>query len=152
MRIRVLCEGKTKDEHLRALQEDYAARIRHFARLDIEPLLPAKVSRPRDGTAQVERWLLEKTVTSRRVVLDERGQEWSSAAFARWMEANGVEGAREVAFLIGGPDGFSQPFRKRADAVLALSRMTLTRDWARTLLLEQIYRSFTIQRGYPYAR
>lgn len=152
MRIRLLCDGKTKDEHLRALQEDYAARIRHFARLEIEQLRPAKGSRQRDGTAAMEQWLLEKTGASRRVALDERGQEWSSAAFARWLESSGVEGAREVAFLIGGPDGFSEAFRKSADAVVALSRMTLTRDWARTLLLEQIYRSFTILKGHPYAR
>lgn len=152
MRIRVLCDGKTKDEHLRALQEDYAARIRHFARLEIEQTRPPKDSRPRDGMFPVERWLLEKTAACRRVVLDERGREWSSNEFARWLEANGVEGTREVAFLIGGPDGFSDAFRHRADTVLALSRMTLTRDWARTLLLEQIYRGFTIQKGYPYAR
>lgn len=152
MRIRVLCDGKTKDEHLRALQQDYAARIRHFARLDIEQLRNPKGSGSRDGMATVESWLLEKTAASRRVVLDERGKEWSSAAFARWLEMNGIEGVREVAFLIGGPDGFSEAFRNRADTVLALSRMTLTRDWARTLLLEQIYRAFAVQKGHPYAR
>lgn len=152
MRIRVLCDGKTKDEHLRALQEDYAARIRHFARLDIEQLRNPKGSGSRDGMATVESWLLEKTAASRRVVLDERGKEWSSATFARWLEMNGIEGVREVAFLIGGPDGFSEAFRNRADTVLALSRMTLTRDWARTLLLEQIYRAFAVQKGHPYAR
>lgn len=152
MRIRVLCDGKTKDEHLRALQQDYAARIRHFARLDIEQLRNPKGYRPRDGMAPAESWLLEKTAASRRVVLDDRGKEWSSNAFARWLEMNGVEGAREVAFLIGGPDGFSEAFRDRADTVLALSRMTLTRDWARTLLLEQIYRAYAIQKGHPYAR
>jgi 23S rRNA (pseudouridine1915-N3)-methyltransferase len=84
--------------------------------------------------------------------LDERGEEWTSAEFARWMSACAVKGIRELAFLIGGPEGFSEAFREEADVLLALSRMTLTRDWARTLLLEQIYRSFTIQHGYPYPR
>jgi len=57
-----------------------------------------------------------------------------------------------LAFLVGGADGFSSEFRNQADALLSLSRMTLTRDWARTLLLEQIYRGFTILRGFPYPR
>jgi 23S rRNA (pseudouridine1915-N3)-methyltransferase len=57
-----------------------------------------------------------------------------------------------LAFLVGGPEGFSSSFRRQADLLLALSPMTLTRDWARTLLLEQIYRGFTILRGYPYPR
>ena len=63
-----------------------------------------------------------------------------------------MHGTREVAFLVGGPDGLSAAFRERADLLLSLSRLTLTSDWARTLLLEQIYRGFTILRGFPYPR
>jgi len=84
--------------------------------------------------------------------LDERGREWSSAEFAEWLGQQALRGTRELVFLIGGPEGFSAAFRKEADVLLALSRMTLTHDWARALLLEQIYRGFTILRGYPYPR
>jgi 23S rRNA (pseudouridine1915-N3)-methyltransferase len=85
-------------------------------------------------------------------VLDERGRERTSEEFAEWLGREALRGTRELAFLIGGPDGFSAAFRQQADILLALSRMTLTRDWARTLLLEQIYRGFTILRGFPYPR
>lgn len=151
MRLRIICEGKTKDEHLRALQADYAARIGHFASLEMEEVHPAG-RRAKNPLTAAERRMMEKTGSGKRIVLDPRGREWTSIEFARWMEASAVEGAREMVFLVGGSDGFSQAFREQADLLLSLSRMTLTRDWARTLLLEQIYRSFTIERGYPYAR
>jgi 23S rRNA (pseudouridine1915-N3)-methyltransferase len=53
---------------------------------------------------------------------------------------------------VGGDKGFAPAIREQADLLLGLSRMTLTHDWACTLLLEQIYRGFTILRGYPYAK
>ncbi|MGH9377565.1 MAG: 23S rRNA (pseudouridine(1915)-N(3))-methyltransferase RlmH [Terriglobia bacterium] len=151
MRLRIICEGKTKDEHLRALQADYAARIGHFTSLQMEEIRVSGGGREKVQLTSAERRMLEKTKDSRRIVLDPRGQDWTSAELARWMAHNAAEGTREMVFLVGGPDGFSQAFRKRADVMLSLSRMTLTRDWARTLLLEQIYRGFTIERGYPYS-
>ncbi len=96
--------------------------------------------------------MLGKLSGSCKVLLDPRGREWTSGEFAEWLGQQAVRGTRELAFLVGGPDGFSAAFRERADLLLSLSRLTLTRDWARTLLLEQIYRGFTILRGYPYSR
>ena len=154
MRIRILWEGKTKDPHLRALQADLAGRIEHFTGLTVEEIPPVRAAgrRTKVGLSPGERNLLEKTRGSTRDFLDERGREWTSAEFAEWLGQQALRGPREVVFLIGGPDGFSAAFRKEADVLLALSRMTLTHDWARSLLLEQIYRGFTILRGYPYPR
>jgi 23S rRNA (pseudouridine1915-N3)-methyltransferase len=154
MRIRILFEGKTKDPHLRAMQENFAGRIEHFTSLSLEEL-PARrgASHARKaGLTSAERALLEKLRGARKVLLDERGRERTSQEFAEWLGQEALQGSRELAFLIGGPDGFSAAFREEADVLLALSRMTLTRDWARTLLLEQIYRGFTILRGFPYPR
>jgi 23S rRNA (pseudouridine1915-N3)-methyltransferase len=154
MRIRILWEGKTKDAHLRALQADLIGRIEHFTGLTVEGIPSARKAGQRNkiGLSASERNLLEKTRGCVRVFLDERGREWTSAEFAEWLGQQALRGARELVFLVGGPDGFSAAFRKEADVLLALSRMTLTHDWARTLLLEQIYRGFTILRGYPYPR
>jgi len=154
MRIRVLCEGRTKDPNLRAIQQDLAGRIEHFIPFTLEEL-PARhgASHPRkEGLASAERVLLEKLRGATKVLLDERGRERTSREFATWLEQEALRGSRELAFLIGGPDGFSVAFREEADILLSLSRMTLTRDWARTLLLEQIYRGFTMLRGFPYPR
>ncbi len=154
MRIRIIWEGKTKEAHLHALQEDYRARIGRFNELVVETVPPVRdpARRRQAELSPAEKRLLEKLQGSTKVFLDERGREWSSEEFAEWLGQQALRGTRELAFLVGGPDGFSSTFRKQADVLLSLSRMTLTRDWARTLLLEQIYRGFTILRGYPYPR
>lgn len=154
MRIRVLWQGKTKNTHLRALAGDYVARIKRFNELVIEELAGSRASH-RTGPGQIsapEKRLLAKLGASTRVVLDPRGREWTSGEFAEWLGQQALRGTRELAFLVGGPEGFSEAFRKGAHLLLSLSPMTLTSDWARVLLLEQIYRAFTILRGYPYSR
>lgn len=154
MRIRIICEGKTKDPHLRALAGDYERRIARFVDISIEEIRPLRGTREQNVrvvSAEEKRWL-EKLHDSKKVMLDERGREMSSEELAQWLGEQALLGTREVAFLVGGPDGFSDIFRREANQLLALSRMTLTHDWARVLLLEQIYRGFTILRGYPYPR
>jgi len=151
MRIRLIGEGKTKGLQLRA-------RIERFTDMIVEEVPPdrAATGSSRGGSGEkvssAERRLLEKVSGSYKVFLDAGGREWTSEEFARWLGGQALRGTRELAFLVGGPQGFSAAFKKQADLLLALSRMTLTRDWARALLLEQIYRGFTILRGYPYAK
>ncbi|MCL5006063.1 MAG: 23S rRNA (pseudouridine(1915)-N(3))-methyltransferase RlmH [Acidobacteria bacterium] len=153
MRIRALWEGKTKDPRLCALINDYAARIAKFGDFVIEEI-PETKKRDRNNFKKLsaaEARMLEKLRQSTKVFLDPQGCEWTSQEFALWLGQQGVRGTRELAFVVGGPDGFSSAFRAEADLLLSVSRMTLTHDWARALLLEQIYRGFTILRGFPYA-
>jgi 23S rRNA (pseudouridine1915-N3)-methyltransferase len=154
MRIRILWEGKTKDLHLRSIQQDLAGRIEHFIPLSMEEFSALRGAQQAHQAAltSAERRLLEKLEGATKILLDERGRERTSKEFADWLGQQALHGSRDMAFLIGGPDGFSEAFRAEADMVMSLSRMTLTRDWARSLLLEQIYRAFTILRGFPYAR
>jgi 23S rRNA (pseudouridine1915-N3)-methyltransferase len=160
VRIRIIREGKPKDAHLRALQSDYVARIEHFVRIRIEDSAgiagPAKTPRAsaavRNGLTPAGERLLASLEESYKVVLDPCGPEWSSGQFAKWLGERSLAGTRELVFLVGGDRGFPAAVRERSDLVLGLSRMTLTHDWACTLLLEQIYRAFTMLRGYPYAR
>jgi len=155
MRIRVIWEGKTKDAHLRALQANYEARIARFGELVIEELAPL---RRRDGgkASSSERRLLDRLKERARegytVLLDGRGREWTSQEFGEWLGQRALHGTRELVFIVGGPEGFCSALKEQADLLLSLSRLTLTHDWARTLLLEQIYRGFTMLRGYPYPR
>ena len=160
MRIRVISKGKTRDANLRGLQADYAKRIAHFTEFVVEEIPEARsgsVLEGRKRTAEsslspAERRLLKKLSGAYKVFLDSRGRQWSSSEFAEWLGQQAVRGTSDLAFLVGGTEGFSHTFRSEADLLLSLSTLTLTRDWARTLLLEQIYRAFTILRGYPYAR
>jgi 23S rRNA (pseudouridine1915-N3)-methyltransferase len=158
MRIRLISEGRIKNPQLRTLQEDYLARLKHFTDLSIEEAHRARgtrrtqVSRRDERLTPSERRLSDKVADSYTVLLDAAGRHLTSAEFAAWLDERSSRGTRELAFLVGSPEGFSTAFKARADLCLALSRMTLTRDWALVLLLEQIYRGFTILRGYPYAK
>lgn len=154
MRIRVFWEGKTKDPHLRALVADYTQRIAKFTEITIEELPEARKSRSQSAKkpSPVEARMLEKTARSTRVFLDPEGAEWTSKEFALWLGDQGVHGTREIAFVVGAADGFSPSFRAHANVLVSLSRMTLTHEWTRAMLLEQIYRAFSILRGFPYAR
>lgn len=154
MRIRVFWEGKTKEPNLRALINDYAARIAKFGDFAIEEIPEVKKGGGKNARklSAAEARMLAKLKDSIKVFLDPQGGEWTSQELALWLGKQGVRGTREIAFVVGGADGFSSAFREEADLRLSLSRMTLTHDWARALLLEQIYRGFTILRGFPYAR
>lgn len=152
MRIRILWEGKTKNPHLRGLEKDYADRIAKFNSLAIEEITPVRKKDKSAALSSGERKLLEKLHGSVKVFLDPRGRDWTSQEFAEWIGKQAVRGTRELAFLVGDTEGFSAAFCDEADLLLSLSRMTLTHEWARSLLLEQIYRAFTILRGFPYAR
>ncbi len=139
---------------MRALAEDYAERIAKFGDFAVEEIPEAKrrVRRDSKKLSAAEARMLERLRDSTKIFVDPQGSEWTSQEFALWLGKQGVRGTRELAFVVGGPDGFSSAFREEADLRLSLSRMTLTHEWARVLLLEQIYRGFTILRGFPYAR
>jgi 23S rRNA (pseudouridine1915-N3)-methyltransferase len=152
MRIRVLWEGKTKNPDLRSLVGDYVERISKFNNIVIEQISPVRKRGESAPLSAGERRLLEKLRGSVKVFLDPRGHEWTSEEFAAWIAKQAVRGTRELSFLAGDTEGFSAAFRGEADLLLSLSRMTLTHEWARALLLEQVYRAFTILRGFPYPR
>ena len=153
MRVRIFWEAKNKNEHLRALEADYGKRISRFVDWSVEEFRPARDSRgARGALSTAEQKLLARLEGSYKVFLDAQGREWTSEEFAEWLGQRALGGTRELAFVVGGPDGFSAPFREHADLLLSLSRMTFNHDLARVLMLEQIYRAFTILRGYPYPR
>jgi len=85
------------------------------------------------------------------IALDERGDVWDSATFARHFQSF-ADVSRDLVFVIGGADGHSDTVRREAETVLSLSRMTLPRLLARVVLCEQIYRAVTLCVGHPYHR
>ena len=87
----------------------------------------------------------------RRVALDERGREFTTAQFARWLDRQRQEG-RDTAFLIGSADGLAPGTIKGAELTLRLSGLTLPHGLARVLLAEQLYRAVSILHNHPYHR
>jgi len=85
-----------------------------------------------------------------KVLLDSRGRQMSSEAFAQWLGHHRDNGAQQIVFAIGPADGWSEDARKRATLLLSLGSFTLAHALARLVLAEQLYRAFTILTGHPY--
>lgn len=97
-------------------------------------------------------WLdrLEGRTPALAVLLDSRGRQMTSEAFAAWLGARRDEGAQQIVFAIGPASGWSDPARQRAQLLLSLGPMTLAHALARLVMAEQLYRAFTILSGHPY--
>jgi 23S rRNA (pseudouridine1915-N3)-methyltransferase len=152
MRVRVIWPGKTKDARLKSLIDDYSDRLSHFARFEVAELREEsrsdKAGIDRE-TSRISDALRPGAVT---VVLDPAGDEWTSHQLADQIRRWEGKGIKEVAFVVGGPRGLSEELGLRADKKWSLSRLTLTHEMARVLLLEQLYRAYTIVHNLPYQK
>jgi 23S rRNA (pseudouridine1915-N3)-methyltransferase len=152
MRLRIIWIGKTRDARLRALIDDYAERLGHFARCEVTELRELgrtdKAGIDKE-TKRISDGLRSGSLT---VLLDPDGVEWTSQQLAAQVRGWEGSGIKEVAFVIGGPNGVGDDFKARVDKRWSLSRLTLTHEMARVLLLEQLYRAYTIIHGLPYQK
>lgn len=157
MKIILPLLGKTKEQYLAAGIDDYAGRLKRYALLEM-PVLKEKKNAAKEDKTRLQheegQILLSSVPQSggavRVVALDPAGQQLSSEELAellcRWED----HGVREIAFLIGGPTGLAAELVKKADYMLSLSRMTFTHELARLLVLEQLYRAYSIKAGSGY--
>jgi 23S rRNA (pseudouridine1915-N3)-methyltransferase len=142
MKIKVAWIGKTKECAIQALTEDYVKRISRYAEVAGVALKDeAAVLALARGERQKERHRL--------VLLDSRGKQLSSEELAEFLGREQVQ-ALPLLFAIGGANGFSEEARRQAGFVLSLGRMTLPHELARVVLVEQLYRAFTILKNHPY--
>ena len=86
------------------------------------------------------------------ILLDGRGRQFTSEEFAGLLRDQQDRGTQNLCFAVGPTDGFSDQARTSADLILSFGKMTLSHELARVVLLEQIYRAFTILKGHPYHR
>jgi|SRR5918911_1161750 23S rRNA (pseudouridine1915-N3)-methyltransferase len=153
MRLRFIWVGKTKNEHVRALVDEYLNRLSRFVRCEIREVEAVAARAPGTGIEEegrrIKGALHQEALT---VLLDVEGREWSSAELAARVERWQVDGTKEVAFIIGGQDGVSTEVASGANLRWSLSRLTLTHEMARILMLEQLYRAYTIIHGWPYQK
>lgn len=144
MKIKVVWIGKTKQAPIGALTEEYLRRILRYAAVEgiayrDEADLLAKL----DGKEK-------RNGKSTLVLIDPCGKEFSSEQFARFLGDYQDRNPLPLVFAIGGADGFSKETRLTAQSMISLGKITLPHELARVVLLEQIYRAFTILKGHPY--
>lgn len=141
MKLKVGWIGKTKEPAIQSLTDEYLKRLSHYSAegvaLKDEPALIrlcAQHARPRHTL----------------VLLDSRGKQLSSEELAQFLEDHQDRNPLPLLFAVGPPDGFTDAARQSASFVLSLGKMTLAHELARVVLLEQLYRAFTILKGHPY--
>ncbi len=153
MRILLLTMGKTDIRWVAEGLEMYASRLVHYVPFSIKELPELKGAgslRPeqikqKEGEALLKAIKPADTV----ILLDERGEEFTSKQFAERM-GKYLQAGKDVVFVVGGAYGFSPSMYERAQAKLSLSKMTCSHQLVRTVFAEQLYRAFTILKGEPY--
>jgi 23S rRNA (pseudouridine1915-N3)-methyltransferase len=128
---------------LDAAVTEYLERCSGYARCATETL--------RSEAALLERAMKQKG-RAVLVLLDSRGRQMASEAFAAWLGAQREAGVQEIVFAIGPADGWTEAARKQAGMMLSLGQMTMAHGLARVVMAEQIYRAVTILTGHPYHR
>jgi 23S rRNA (pseudouridine1915-N3)-methyltransferase len=144
VKIKIAWIGKTKEPAIQSLTEKYMQWLSRYADAesvvlkDEEALLglAGKSARPQNKHTLV--------------LLDERGKQFSSEDLAQFLRDYQVRNPLPLLFAVGPANGFSEETRKTSTLVLSLGKMTLAHELARVVLLEQLYRAFTILKGHPY--
>jgi 23S rRNA (pseudouridine1915-N3)-methyltransferase len=146
VKIKIAWIGKTKEPAIQALTDEYLKRISRYTQADGHEL--------RDEAALLQLCGIGKSKSgsarSTLALLDSRGKQFSSEEFAHFVRDYQDRNPLPLVFAIGAADGFSDTVREAARYTISLGKMTLAHELARVVLLEQVYRAFTILKGHPY--
>ncbi len=142
MKIKILTVGRPKSSFIRVGFADYLARLQKFR--------PLEVKHFKDSSKDLE--ILKFIKNDFLVILDEKGQEFSSQSLAKFLNKQEIFGHKNISFFIGGPDGHSPTIKERANFSWSLSKLTLPHELALLVLTEALYRAYTINQNLPYHR
>ena len=142
MKLKVARIGKTKEPAIQALTDEYLKRLSRYA--DAEGITL------KDEAAVLKLCARDARPRHTLVLLDEQGRQLSSEELAKFLGGYQDRNPLPLLFAVGAADGFTDQARQAAALVLSLGRMTLAHELARVVLLEQLYRAFTILKGHPY--
>jgi 23S rRNA (pseudouridine1915-N3)-methyltransferase len=143
VKLQIAWIGKTKEAAFRALTDEYLKRVSRYLQAESHEMAneDALLAMASDTTGRTRPVL---------ILLDARGRQFTSEEFAELLRDQQDRGTQNLFFGVGPADGFSDKARHSADLILSFGKMTLAHELARVVLLEQIYRAFTILRGHPY--
>ncbi len=142
MKLKVAWIGKTKEPAIQSLTDEYLKRLSRYAEAEGITL--------KDEAAVLKLCARDARPRHTLVLLDEQGRQLSSEELAKFLGGYQDRNPLPLLFAVGAADGFTDPARQAATLVLSLGRMTLAHELARVVLLEQLYRAFTILKGHPY--
>src|SRR3954467_3363685 len=143
MKLRIAWVGKTKESAITALTVEYMRRIGGYCTTEAMEV----------GSEEALLKNIDKLAARTRpvlVILDQRGRQFTSEEFSTFLSDQQDRGTQQLIFAVGPADGFTAAARHAADLTLSFGKMTLAHELARVVLLEQLYRAFTILKGHPY--
>lgn len=150
MKINIVCVGKIKEKFFVEAINEYAKRLSRFCDLKIIEVEEESKMSNTDKKCEIESENLLEKCGGIVVALDSSGKLLSSPEIANFIKLKTNNGISEISFVIGGSNGLSQNLKNRADLVLSFGKITFPHQLFRVVLLEQIYRAFTILEGLPY--
>ena len=154
MNIKLIAVGKTDNPALQQLISTYEKRLSYYINFELQLLSDIKnsksLSEEQQKIKEGELILSYVEPSHHLILLDERGKEYTSIAFADELQKKMNTGIKQLTFVIGGPYGFSQAIYQRANSKLSLSKLTFSHQMRRLFFVEQLYRAFTILRNEPY--
>jgi 23S rRNA (pseudouridine1915-N3)-methyltransferase len=151
VRYRLVAVDKLREPYTAAAADDFRTRLRRYAAYEEVEVGASRGTQPEKAIRDEEGRIMA-TLDAADVVwlLDREGREFSSVELAERLGALADAGTSRVVFVIGGAYGTGEALRARADVRWSLSRLTLLHEWARALVLEQLYRAAKIARNEPY--
>lgn len=154
MNIKLLAIGKTDNKALQTLIDDYTKRLSFYIKFDLEIIPDIKnvknLSENQQKEKEGELILSKISNTDQLILLDEKGDTFSSVGFSDYLQKKMNTGIKTLVFVIGGPYGFSDDIYNKAKGKISLSTMTFSHQMVRLFVIEQIYRGFTILKNEPY--
>ncbi|MFC1494120.1 23S rRNA (pseudouridine(1915)-N(3))-methyltransferase RlmH [Thermodesulfobacteriota bacterium] len=154
LKINFIVVDRTKASYLRKGEEKYLKRLKRFVQYRYTEVKPEKIVKGKSDLEiagkEGKRILSKLEKGDYLIALDRSGKQYNSRNFASWLKRLSLDVRGSVCFTIGGPVGLSEDVLKNANSVFSLSKMTMTHEMCRLLLMEQIYRAFTIIEGHKY--
>jgi 23S rRNA (pseudouridine1915-N3)-methyltransferase len=150
LKIQVLGIGKIREPYFREAVEEYTRRIGHYIPIRVRDAAKEISGSEQDLETAYGRLQKEHHRADLKVALDREGRIMSSEDLAAWFEKAMLDSVGLISFIIGGPHGLAGSALIDSDQTISLGAMTLPHQMARLLLVEQVYRAFTIIRGEPY--
>ena len=152
MNIKLLYIGKNKNNNIETLIENYEDKIKHFINFKIQCLKTKNKSSQKLSIIKFDSEIIFKNLKKEDIIilLDEKGKDFNSMEFSKFLEERMIRGVKNLTFVIGGAYGFSKELREFAKNKISLSKMTFSHDMARLFFVEQLYRSLTIINNIPY--
>jgi len=155
LEIIFLWPGQTRNRQLRILQEEWLEKLEPFGRIKIIETAEAKGIKEKWAEKIMEKEAkgLEKHLKGSYIIcLSDKGREMTSEELARLIEQQALNSGKKLVFLVGGFLGLAPRIMEKADLKLSLSRLTFSHELTRVILLEQIYRTLNLIKGYAYPK